>query len=426
VRLHVSGTAVVRGLVHTCLASVLAFLFLLPRIPPPPRPWCKFETVRVGRWLNYRLDFDSPVFLDIAYEPAFLFIDHGEWHTRQSRPLYPLLASALTPVASRIPGLRDMNIHPAYPAFALINLATLVAALGFFTSLVGSSPRAWALGTLVGVLLFSNDVAKVYTWTPHQQLFNILEPLACAWLLRHVACRPKISAARAGMYGLAAGTALLAYGSFSLLLPAMLIGIAARTRDGEPVARVAAACVLGVAGFVFPLSAWVAFMHRRAGGFYVGEVGACRDFVWMVDAWRRGGAPGFARRFAINSAYFFGTFTHERIIPLFVGATALTLCSTAWHRTGVAIRNCRATLLACAVAVALNFFFFWFIGNPCFGYGPRLTFTVLPALLAGAAAVLAAVLEDVPARTWRIVVLLLAAFVAAAHGYVVSQVGPSC
>ena len=416
----------VRPLVHACLAGIVALLFLLRPIPPPSRPWCTFETLRVGRWLYYRLDFDSPVFLDIAYEPAFLFIDHGEWRIRQARPLYPLLASALTPVASRIPGLRDMNIHPAYPAFVVLNLATLAAALWVFTSLVGSSPRAWVLGTLLGVLLFSNDVAKVYTWTPHQQLFNILEPLVCAWLLRHVACRPTISAARVGVYGIAAGTALLAYGSFSLLLPAILIGLAARAWNGEPVGRLAAAGVLGVVGFVLPLSSWVVFMHRRAGGFFLHEVGACRDFVWMVDAWRRAGAPGFARAFATNSANFFGTFTHERIIPFFVGATAATLSSTAWRRTRVAVRDRRATLLACLVAAALNFFFFWFIGNPCFCYGPRLTFTVLPALLAGAATVLAAVLESASVTTWRAGFLLVTAFVAIAHGYVVIQVGPSC
>jgi hypothetical protein len=385
-----------------------------------------FETLRVGRWLYYRLDFDSPVFLDIAYEPAFLFIDHGEWHTRQARPLYPLLAAGLTPLASHVPGLRDMNMHPAYPAFVVINLATLVAALGLFTSLVGSSPRAWALGTLLGLLLFSNDVAKVYTWTPHQQLFNILEPLACACLVRHVACRPSLSAGRLAVYGLATGILVLAYGSFSLLLPAMLLGIAARAWNGEPVARLAAGGVLAVAGFSVPTLSWIAFMRGRTGGFYVGEVGACRDFVWMLDAWRRGGAPAFARRFADNSAVFFGTFTHERIIPLFVGATGVALCTTAWARTHVAVRDRRATLLACLVASGLNFFFFWLIGNPCFGYGPRLTFTVLPPLLAATSAVLAGVLAEAGPTTWRAVFLLLAAFVTLAHGWVVSRVGPVC
>lgn len=417
-------TAIGRTLVHIALAGVVAFLFLFQPLPAVNRNWCA-ETTHVGHGLKYLLDIDSPAYLDIADEPEHLFVPFGEWRTRQMRPLYPLVASVLAPLVRDVPGLRAMSTHPAYPAFALINLATLVAVLGVFTALVGRSPRAWTLGTVVGLLLFSNDVAKVYTWTPHQQLFNLLEPLACAWLVREVACRPALTTARTAGYALGAGILLLAYGSFLLLLAALLAGLLARVRGGEPLGRVAAAA-LGVGAFPVPMLAWTLFVRHHAGQVYLGEILECRDFVWMADAWRRGGPMQVARAFRVYSANFFATFGRELVIPAFVALTAVVLRVAAWERTRAVLRDRRATILACLFASAMNLVLYWLMGNARACYGARLTFAVFPPLLAAAAVVLSSVLEDARPATWRAALIALVVFVAIAHTYVVAKVGPWC
>src|SRR5207247_4972648 len=132
---------------------------------------------------NYLLNFDSPVYLDIAEKPSRLFLDHGEWRSRRARPLYMLAAWALTGAFRDVPGLRRMNPHPSYPAFIVLNLTILVLSLSLFTAIVGTSRRAWVLGTFLGILLFSNDVAKVFRSEEHTSELQSRVDLVCRLLL---------------------------------------------------------------------------------------------------------------------------------------------------------------------------------------------------------------------------------------------------
>lgn len=419
-------TTVGRRTVHAAIVGVVAFLFLLPPIPVVNKPFCTYERVPIGHALTYRLDVDSPVFLDIAYEPAYLFIDHGEWRSRQARPLYPLAACALTPIFSGTPGLRRMSGHPSYPAYVVLNLATLIAVLGVFTALVGNTARAWTLGTLVGVLLFSNDVAKVFVWTPHTQLFNLGESLGCAWLIREMAARPILSWRRLAACGVVGGLLLLAYGSFILFLASMLIGLAARGWTARAPGRMLVEAGIACLAFVLPLVAWALFAHHHTGSFHIGEAAECRDFVWILDAWQRGGATRLGQAFGTFTANFFDTLGRELVIPFFAVGTVLVLRATSWERTRTVLRHRRATVLACVVACGLNLVFFWLMGNARACYAARLTFNVLPPLLALAAVALAGVLEEQRERTWYLSLAAIGAFVVAAHLYVLVKPGPWC
>src|SRR6185369_4299611 len=88
------ATRAFRTSVHVVVVGLVALLFLHQPLPSVNRPWCS-ETVNVGRHLHYLLNFDSPVYLDIAEEPARLFLPHGESRSRQARPLYMLAARVL-------------------------------------------------------------------------------------------------------------------------------------------------------------------------------------------------------------------------------------------------------------------------------------------------------------------------------------------
>jgi len=415
------ATRAVRTAVHVVVVGLVALLFLLQPLPAVNRPWCP-ETVHVGRHLHYLLNFDSPVYLDIAEEPARLFLPHGESRSRQARPLYMLAARVLERPLRDAPGLRDMNMHPAYPAFAVVNLAILFASLTLFTSIVGDSSRAWIVGTAIGILLFSNDVAKVFTWTPHQQLFNILEPLACAAVARHVAVRERLRSTRVAAYGLGLGVLLLAYGSFALLLPALVAGLVVRWWRGEPRGRLVGAAVLASVTFALPMLAWVGFAYHRTGGFYVGETNEYRDFVWMLFALRKGGVAhlgGVSRAFA---QVFLRTFEVELLIPLFALGAGIALTVAAGETTRQVVRERSATLFACATAFALNLLFFGLMGN----YAPRLSFNVLPPVLAAVAVVVAGVVERQPVHAWRRTLVVITMVVGVAHAYTVVKVGPWC
>ena len=414
-------TRFVRGLVHVSIVLVVAVVFLLQPLPAVNRRWCP-ETIHVGRRLNYLLNFDSPVYLDIAEKPSRLFLDHGEWRSRRARPLYMLAAWALTGAFRDVPGLRRMNPHPSYPAFIVLNLTILVLSLSLFTAIVGTSRRAWVLGTLLGILLFSNDVAKVFVWTPHQQLFNIFEPLACAWLVRHTAERPTLSLQRLTCYGLAAGVLLLAYGSFVLLLAALLMGLFARWRRGESGRHLLAGGGLASLAFGLPVLAWILLVRHETGGFYVGETAEYRDFVWMVYAWRAGGARRLARVFVVFSADFLRTFGTEWVIPTFVVGAAVIPRVTAWEATREVVRRRWPTLVACFTSFALNLLFFWLMGN----YAPRLSFNILPPLLAAAAVVVAGVTEERTNKVWLSLLATVALFVGLAHFHVIAKLGPWC
>lgn len=415
------ATRAIRSAVHLAVICLVALLFLLQPLPPVNRLWCP-ETVHVGRHLHYLLNFDSPVYLDIAEEPARLFLPGGEARSRQARPLYMLAARLLERPLRDVPGLRSMNMHPAYPAFAVVNLAILFASLTLFAAIVGDSWRAWAVGTVIGILLFANDVAKVFVWTPHQQLFNILQPLACVAVTGHVAARPHPSWTRVAAYAFALGVLLLAYGSFALLLPAFVIGLVIRWRYGDAPRRLVAAGVMASIAFAVPVLVWVGFAYHRTGGFYVGETNEYRDFVWIWFAWHHGGVGRVAEVSRDFARVFLGTFGVEFVIPLFALGAASVLAGTSATTARDVLGERSLALGACAAAFGLNVVFFGLMGN----YAARLSFNVLPPILAAVAVVVAGVMERQPVRAWRGTLAAIALVVAVAFAYTVAKPGPWC
>ena len=404
---------------HALIVFTVTFTFLLQPLPPGRRPWCS-ETIEVGHGLHYLLNVDSHAFLQLAENPRRLFENGGL--SRQSRPVYIAAAWLLGPVVRDVPGLRAMNERRSYPGCIVLNFLTLIASLALFTKIVARSERGWVVATLVGVLLLANDVVKVFFWTAHQQLCNVLEPLLVAGLLLHVSQLRRLSFVRLVAHGLAGGMLMLAYGSFVLLWPALLAGLVVRARHGEPWPHATVGGALASLTFWLPTLAWHSYIRHTTGDFYLGETAEYRDFVWMLDAWRSGGVMQVSEVLREFTGMFLSTFSQEAIIPLFVAVTVIALRLTAWDTTQVVLRQQRPVVLACLVSAVLNFIFFWLLGN----YAPRLTFSTLPALLAAAATLVAGVLDRQPKLTSYAITLLIAVAVVAAQIYVIMKPGPWC
>jgi len=413
-------TAAIRCLGQVVVVGLIAVAFLFQPMPMP-RQWGP-ETVHVSPHLGFALNFDSPAFLELADDPSRMFADKPEWRGRQSRPLYVLLTWALARPFQHTPGLRAMYPHRAYPGSIVLNLAVLLLSLNIFVQIVAPSPHNAVFATMAGVLLFANDCAKVFVWTPHQQLFNILEPLVCVLLVVRTAERAMFSIARAATYGLGTGVLMLAYGSFALLVPAVCAGALLRWHRGrEPSgARVVAMCAAAALACALAPIAWVGFVTHVTGGFHGSETAEYRQFVWMADVWHRGGASRLGLVLMNFTARYARALARGLLVPAFAAGGLILLRLAAWERTVIVARARAVTLVACAVSLVLNLVFFWLLGF----YEPRLTVAVTPPLLVGVATLAAGVVEPEPAYRRRVILLVFAAAVVAAQRRVVMNAGP--
>jgi hypothetical protein len=269
-------------LIVQSLVGVLVATQLLLFAPMVDNPTCA-RPVRLGHGRAYPLNCDSPLFMQLAHDPGRLLQPRNP---RQSRPGYVTLAALTTRVVgptARAAGLDRAfgQSDTAYVPLILINLVIVAAAvvlLAWLLSRLGTPPGVTAA---LCVLLVVNDLTKAFFWTPHQQMFALLVPVATISVARWV-LRARPSRLVTGMLGIALGLASFIYAN--VLITAMVVGLVLLARGWRGAGPAAALCV----SFAAPPVGWIAYCKVFVGSYFSLETKSYREFIWLPEAARDG------------------------------------------------------------------------------------------------------------------------------------------
>ena len=282
------------------LSVFAAFLLIGPRVPNEQAAMECVQNVDLPGPFGLSLNGDSPDFLLVAIDPARML---GDKKLRQSRPGMIFAAHVLSrPLvllfrwaenlpqdlipfdkvfAHELNGRPFGEILPAYMAYVALNMLLLLLAARLFLSLVArrDDPVIPVILVPMCVVLVANDVTKAFLFSPHTQLFNILVPILCIWCgLRswedRIVYQNEVYA-----WSVLWGLGLLAYGSFIVIMPFLLLPSLLRDPRRTFVPRAAGATIL----FALPMLTWYLFVHYKTGGFYQHEMEQSRQLVWMKD-----------------------------------------------------------------------------------------------------------------------------------------------
>jgi hypothetical protein len=310
-----------------CLTMGVNILLQAQPQPPPGVAACLFDyPLREG--FRFFLNCDSPAFLDLARNPSSVFEDP----VRQSRPLTFAIPYVIARPLMLLPATSAVPIgapyQPAFFGFIVMNVAALAAGLVLFARLLElAAEHVAGPELLVGLLIVgANDLTKLFLWTPHSQIFNILTPCLTLYLsFRLFARRRPLGARQAIVLGAALGVGLLTYGTFAIpIVCVVFIQAVSYRRLGTAALLMASACA------VYGL--WVAFMKWHVGEFHSYEIEEYRQFVWMLDCGRVD-----IRSCGPIAAHHLKTFFNTSIPVMVVPITLAFLCRLARTSAGDAV-----------------------------------------------------------------------------------------
>ena len=114
-----------------------------------------------------------------------------------------------------------------YLGYFILNILVLWLALFLFErifyQIVKPSQFSDYAMYLLMVFIASNPITKAFFWTVHQQMFNLLTPLLCIYILsRSDQLQKPLSFSQMASVFLLGGFLLLVYGNFILLLPVLV------------------------------------------------------------------------------------------------------------------------------------------------------------------------------------------------------------
>jgi len=363
------------GLIITgSLAGALAGAHFLLLAPMTSNPFCA-RAVHVNRFMAYPLNCDSPLFIQMAQHPHLLLQFDNP---RQSRPGYVAIGAALTrllgPLASRL-GLDKaygMAHSPSYIPLILINLVVTAAAIGLLAWLLARFGTPGVIVIALCSLLMLNDLMKAFFWTPHQQMFTFLVPLATIALARWVIVS-KPSWPIMALLGFSLGIASLVYANWLITVGVLAVILLARGRRG--IAPAAALCLTFVILPVF----WIWLCKRLSGSYYNRETAEYHEFIWLpqaaVTSWH-----------ALTSGVEVTSVGSMRELlgadALVIAVLAALVVAAIWARIKLrpASPEDHALLVATGLTIAASLLFGWGIGI----YSTRIMFAVFPAILVAA------------------------------------------
>lgn len=433
-----------RAVVLNALLVVAAVHALMLAPPPPADAYC-VENHRVWGPMVMVQTCDSYDFVRTARHPGRLSMPGSD---RQSRPLEIMVASLLTLVEVPNPESRSHSapaetfdpferkhdatpcqnclqsylgypygwpLQPGWLPYVIINFVLLLVSLMIFRRLNDpATVAAEAAVGLLGTFLIFNDVVKGFFWSAHTQMWNVLVPLISISLSLSLMRRPERDWRFMAAAGLLLGIGTLAYASLLICVPAAVAAIALGFRGRRERPRLPALfgkLCLFAAAYAAPTLIWIAVIKRKTGIFYSHEVEAFREYVWMLDSWRAGGAQALLRQTQVFVGQFLVNLWDVSWPVLVLLALALVAGALSPRRLRETIRQRSQILVASSVTLVLCLGFFALMGF----YRNRLAFNAAVPLIVCASVIFTGLLERAPRRQAVVTVLLVAA---AACGYI--------
>ncbi|HTX87025.1 MAG TPA: hypothetical protein VMC41_03090 [Candidatus Nanoarchaeia archaeon] len=306
------------------------------------------------------MNCDSPEFLRLATDPKYLFELKND---RQARPGY--IAAAwlvsrpfffLPPVIEKI-GFRAMratpprftrplfDYFPAYLGYVLLDIFFIWLSARLFWSFFAEDKKISVSVFILSLFFIANGVFFYYFWSPHVQVFNIFAPIFCLWAAWQAYRGAEFWQRNASVLSLLAGLGLLAYTTFCLFLPAVMLGELWREK------RIAKAGLLRWSKYLIllalPLASWYLTVILINGSFYNHEAVCCGYGIWHQSAnlfvWA-------AKLFVALGQIFFNLLTKN----LYLFLTGLAAAIILWRKD-----FSRRPMLALAVGVSLIFLIFF-------------------------------------------------------------------
>jgi hypothetical protein len=378
-------------LIAVSLPGVLAGTQLLLFAPMVDDPFCA-TPIRLGGSRAYPLNCDSPLFMRLAQHPSLILRPH---ELRQDRPVYVAIAAVLTRIFG--PAAKAMGLDrafgqsdSAYIPLVLINLVVLVGAVVVLAWLLARLGTPTVANAALCSLLIINDLTKAFFWTPHQQMFELLVPVAAIALARWILLARPSMLMVAGL-GLVLGLASLIYGS--ALIAVLVVGLALLAWGRRGLALAALLC----ASFAIPTVGWIAYCDAFVGSYFNKEVSYFHEFIWLPEAAGQGLHSLFiwVQTNTVITAREFGSVTGVLLLVLAALAIAVVL-------TGIKLNTVseeeRQILLATVLTIGCSLIFTFGLGI----IATRIMFDVLPAILVLAGWVSARLAASSRAAMWLV------------------------
>ena len=421
------------------LAVLMTALLIGPRVEPQDQKQTCVGNVELPGPFGLSLNCDSPQFMALARDPSALLAPDNARQARPGliavavlleRPLALLFRSYGPPAKSVEQGLQNpaqitrsfSQDLPAYFAYVIINVATLLASFHLLRLIVlpwaGRDGTAGLVIAASGLILVANDVVKAFVWSPHTQMFNVLVPLLALYATWRAWNGAMADRSFALAMGVIAGLGFTAYPVF-VVIPACIVPAAmvALWRDRAVARPVAINATLLLALCLLPYALWYAYVRAVTGGFFHMEL-ALGEVSWMAKSWAKG--PGVLVADWLDKAWQFIAFAAPQAIAL-AGLTAWLLLAALFDPAAKA--SLKRTLPMAWAALYVSFVVLGFY--TCVGWTvDRLAYPIIPPLLAAAAVGAVAIARRLNAQRRHVFAAGCALIALAQVIYVVLKDGP--
>lgn len=278
------------------------------------------EAPKCGRFvepiarLKVLINCDSAVFMKDADSPTRLFNGDSDY---QDRPAYSLVNALLLKIlrffnlpekifpVKGISGETYDYSSTAYVIFVVLNLIVLMLAIMLgakvFSDLqIGQKPTTrgnhYFIYLAIGILT-ANELTKTFFWTPHSQMFNLLQPALAFYLLNNL---KKITIPKR-FFKFNCYLLIMTFFYPSAALLALILLFA-------PVKNLIWR-IFAITAVFIPYALYPFFINLFGGEYRNNHVSKFREFIWVWDAIRDG---SLVQAVSQNARLFLQTFP---IIP---------------------------------------------------------------------------------------------------------------
>jgi len=267
-----------------------------------------------------------------------------------------------------------------YIGFLIINVIILLICLLLFEKIVKALSGEWKNGTLLFSLilavLLSHPVTKVFFWSVHQQLFNILTPLLSVYI-GILILKKRAGTKKLFLISIGLGLLLLFYGNFLLALP-VLVGCYLYAEKKNGTNRGYASLLyslLFVILFFLPATIWILYLKSINVTIYNPELVEYRQFIWIVDRLKEHSFLYFFWRKTLAFLFSTGTlFVPMVLLIIFLLWKKISRQDVVYTNTSENVPGLARLVLFVLIETVI---FFWLLGY----YADRLTSSLAPLLM---------------------------------------------